>query len=111
MAFPTLSTPPNFPLKETIEDRVLKTKSEAGYVTTRYKSSRQLITFDVNYSMLNDTDKNSLRAFYDTVENVDSFTWLHPYTSVNYTVRFDSIPTFELLDDQKWEVQFLLRQV
>lgn len=111
MAYPTLSTPPNYPLKEIVEDRALKNKSEAGYVTTRLKYTRQNISFDVNYSMLSDADKDALRTFYDTVETVDSFTWLHPYTSVNFTVRFDSAISFELTDDQKWSVAFILRQV
>jgi len=111
MAFPSLSTPPNYPLREVIIDRTLKTTSEAGYVTTRYKNTRQIMSFDVVYSMLTDADKNSLRSFYDTVETVDSFTWTHPYTSVNYTVRFDTVPSFELNDDQKWSCQFLLREV
>lgn len=111
MAYPTLSTPPNFPLKETPLNRALKTTSEAGYVTARLKYTRQLVSFEVVYSMLTDTDKDALRAFYDTVETVESFTWLHPYTSVNYTVRFDSEISFELTDDQKWSVTFVLRQV
>ena len=111
MAFPALSVPPNYPLKEIIADRALKTVSEAGYVTTRQKNTRQIISFEIVYAMLSDADKNSLRSFYDTVETIDSFTWTHPYTSVNYTVRFDTVPTFELTDDQKWSCQFLLRQV
>jgi len=111
MAYPTLSTPPNYPLKEVIADGALKTISEAGYVSTRKKYTRQIVSFEVIYLMLDDTDKNALRAFYDTVENVESFSWLHPYTSITYTVRFDSVPLFELTDDQKWSCSFTLRQV
>jgi len=111
MAFPSLTQPPNYPLKEIITDRALKTISEAGYVTTRLKYTKKNISFDVNYLMLSDADKDSLRTFYDTVETVDSFTWTHPYTSVVYTVRFDSVPSFELTDNDKWTCQFLLRQV
>ena len=110
-SFPALSTPPNYPLREIIEDRALKGKSEAGYVSTRYKYTRQTVSFEVLYSMLTDADRDLLRDFYDEVETVDSFTWVNPYTNVSYTVRFDSVPTFDLVDNDKHECKFLLRQI
>lgn len=109
--YPTLTVPPNYPLKESPEDRAIRNKSEAGYVQTRYRSTRQILSFDVVYSMLDGTDKGALKTFYDTVETVDSFTWTHPYTSVSYTVRFDTVPAFDLVDNEKWECRFTLRQV
>ena len=110
-SYPLLSTPPSYPLKEIIEDRALKGKSEAGYITTRYKYTRQNVSFEVNYSMLTDADKALLRDFYDDVETVDSFTWTDPYTNVSYAVRFDTVPTFDLVDNNKHECEFLLRVI
>lgn len=107
--YPSLTTPPNYPLTEGIEDPAIKTKSEAGYVTTRKKYTKQNVSFGVTYSMLTDTDKDTLRTFYDTVETVDTFTWTHPYTSQTYTVRFDGVPSFELTDNNMWSVSFTLR--
>jgi phage-related protein len=109
--FPSLSTPPNYPLREIIEDRAIKNKSEAGYVQTRLRATRQTKLFEVVYNVLSDSDKSSLKTFYDTVENVDSFNWTHPYTDVTYTVRFDTIPTFNLIDNDRWECSFTLREV
>ena len=108
--FPTLTTPPNYPLKEIIDDGSIKNVSEAGYITTRRKYTHQNISYaEISYTMLTDTDKEALRTFYDTVENVDTFEWTHPYTDVVYTVRFDTVPTFELMDNNKWSVNFALR--
>ena len=107
--FPTLSTPPNYPLKEIIGDGSIKNISEAGYVTTRRKYTHQNISYEVIYAMLTDADKNALRVFYDTVENVDTFSWTHPYTAVVYTVRFDTIPTFDLVENDKWSCSFTLK--
>ena len=109
--FPTLSQPPNYPLREIIDDGSIKNVSEAGYITTRRKYTHQNISFEISYAMLIDADKNALRTFYNTVENVDTFSWTHPYTSVIYTVRFGTVPTFELMDNNKWSVNFTLRTV
>lgn len=93
--FPTLSTPPKYPLKMTRDDFSLKSPSEAGYVHARSRFTRQRRRWELSYENVTQTDANLIEAFVTTVGTVDSFTWAHP-ASGQYTVRFDSPPKQEM---------------
>lgn len=97
--FPTLSIPPVYPLKEKWgdDDQTIRPKTEAGYVITSSKYSRNRKVFTVTYENLSAADKTALDSFLDTVNGLtDYFTWVHPASGISYTVRFDTIPEFNL---------------
>lgn len=95
--FPTLSTPPVYPLKESRDpDSTIKSKTESGYTITRSRYSKVRMIFEVNYSNLSQSDKDLLDTFIDIVLATDTFTWTHPSTGSTYTVRFDEIPEISL---------------
>lgn len=95
--FPTLSTPPVYPLKQSRDgDQFIKSKTEAGYVITRSRYSRARLKFNVSYQNISAADKALLETLIDEVDGeIGYFTWTHPITSVSYTVRFDKTPEIE----------------
>lgn len=116
--FPTLSTPPTYPLKEKWgdEDQTIKSKTESGYVISRSRYTRNRKIFTVKYENITAADKSSLDAFLDTVNGAaDSFTWVHPASSISYVVRFETSPEFELAlfdgASYYYNVEFVLAEV
>jgi hypothetical protein len=91
MAFPTLSRPPSFPIDPdgSLEDGVLRTTAEAGYVETRPRFTRARRSWGLNYPNLPDADTVTLRSWeLTTLRNgADSFDWTHPLTAATYTVQ------------------------
>ena len=82
------STPkPNMPFKETINKPALRKSYDGGYEQSRPKYTRSTKTFELNYKALNETDADTLSSFFETYQG-DSFLFVHPATSVEYTVRF-----------------------
>lgn len=95
--FPTLSTPPVYPLKQSRDgDQFIKSKTEAGYVITRSRYSRVRNRFSIVYENISAADKALLDALITEVDGETGyFTWVHPITNVSYTVRFDKTPEIE----------------
>jgi len=111
MAFPTLSVNPNYPIEEGIESSSIKSAFEAGYVLTRARFTRQRNTFKISYSLLSNADKELLKEHMDEVLDISTFTWTHPVTSVSYTVRYQTIPQFQYMQYQRWNISFILEQI
>ena len=111
MAYPTLSTNPSFPLDEGRIVSSIKSNFEAGYVLARARHTRQRKTFKVNYILMSDEDKVLLEAHIDSVLDITPFTWVHPKTSVSYTVRYQSVPQFQYVQYPYWAVNFILEQI
>ena len=114
--YPTLTELYPSSLKEATEDPVIKSDMEAGYVHTRVRYTRFRHQFEISYKNLPNADKLTLDTFCDTVYgSVTSFTWVHPITSVSYTVRFDKRPQFEAQEydgaSYRWNVDFTLVEV
>lgn len=91
--FPTLSTPPIYPLPEAKEDRTIKSSMEAGYQHTRTRYTKVRRTWGpIRYENISGSDVTLLDAHIDTVhECADIFTWNHPISG-QYSVRFQSVP-------------------
>lgn len=68
--------------------------------------------FKLQWKLLSDTDKTTLQNFFIARKGAfESFTWVHPKTSVSYTVRFlEDLATFEAFYVSLWalhEVEFI----
>lgn len=114
--FPTLTKEPSFPLPEEKEDTTIKSKSEAGYVQTRRRFTRERMSFAVKYEMLPNADKDAIGDHVDGVYGgVSSFNWTHPITGTAYVMRYDKRPKFEPVhydgDQYLWNVDFVLNEV
>lgn len=90
-AFPTLSKRPSYPLDPDgeIEDAILRSPSDGGYVQTRPRYTRVRRNWGVNYLHLPDADVTLLRSFEITTlrNGADLFTWTHPLSATAYTVQ------------------------
>jgi hypothetical protein len=91
--FPTLSTPPVYPLPEEREDRTIASPFEAGYRHTRTRYTKARRTWGpIRYENIYGNDVSLLDAHVETVhECADMFTWNHP-VSGQYNVRFKTVP-------------------
>lgn len=91
MAFPTLSQVPAVPIAPDgeLEDVILRTPTDAGYVQTRPRFTRARRTWGLNYPALSNADADILRDYERlTLHNgADPFAWTHPISSVVYTVQ------------------------
>lgn len=111
-AFPTLSINPELPIGETREDSTIRTDMEGGYEHTRARFTRIRRTFKIIYRNLPGADKSTLDAFVTTVKcGADSFTWAHPVTQTQYTVRFKPIPEYSYTTYNYYDVEFGLLEV
>ena len=90
----------------------MKSPPESGYIQTRSRYTKNRYFFDVVYRNISDVDHDFLWSFVAMVcGTVATFTWTEPYSGTSYTVRFDSMPTFENVDDNLWNVAFRLTSV
>lgn len=91
MAFPALSRPPSYPIDPdgAIEDAVLRSPSDAGYVQTRPKFTRVRQSFGIKYPSLPDADVALLKTWERTTlaNGSGSDTWTHPLSAATYTVQ------------------------
>jgi hypothetical protein len=116
MAYPTLTENgitinPNYPIEEGRESTSIKSKMESGYVLTRARFTRQRLNFKLSYSLLSNTNKLSLEAHMVSVLDITPFNWTHPVSGVTYSVRYQSVPQFQYMQYQRWNVSFILEQV
>lgn len=112
LEFPTLSINPSYPLKEEIEDSVIRSDFEGGYEQTRPRFTRQRKTFTVVYKLLPDADKQTLENFYQQLRGgADAFTWTHPVYGTTHTVRFTKPIKFEYVFYNHWNAEIELREV
>lgn len=111
MAFPTLSVNPDYPIEEAKIPSSIKSNFESGHQLARSRFTRDRNIFQLNYRLLSNADKLLLAAHMDEVKDVDSFTWTHPISATSYTVRYETIPQFQYIQYQRWNVNFKLVQV
>lgn len=111
MAYPTLSVNPNFPIDESVEQSSIKSRFEAGYVLTRARFTRERKKFGIAYTLLSNADYTLLKAHVDSVLDITPFDWTHPVSSVTYSMRYQSVPQFQYIFYQRWNVSFVLEQV
>lgn len=80
-----------------LEDNTIRSKSEAGYVFTRKRSTRRPRRhFKTGFTSINEADKALLVSFYDSVGGGSSiFTWTDPTDDTEYSVRFVSNLKFD----------------
>lgn len=66
---------------------LIESKFEGNYSQTRRGATRGVRTFNLSYDAITNAEYDTLEAFFDA--NVGStFTFVHPQTSVSYTVKF-----------------------
>jgi len=88
-SFPSsLPDPEVHGLEEDYNKTAVRTEFEAGYVQSRARFTRARRTWSkIYWTGLSSSDLSTLLTFFNTYQG-DSFTWTHPITSVEYTVRF-----------------------
>lgn len=101
MPTPSFPTLPAFalPLGQERVDRVIRSESEGGYVTTRLRNTRQTSKFKRSWNALSETDLETLMTFFDGDAAGGSafFTWTSDIDGSSLTVRFGSPPKVELV--------------
>jgi len=94
MAFPTLTRKPSTldPDGE-LEDAVLRSPFDAGYVQSRPKYTRMRRSWGVRYTELPDADVATLRTYEQTtlVNGASPFDWTHPKLGFTVTVNIGRI--------------------
>jgi hypothetical protein len=114
-AFPTLSRGPSYPLDPdgVNTDVVLRNETTGGYEITRPRTTRSRLSWGVNFNGLTDSDISTLKTFeVTTLKNgSDSFTWQHPVSGTNYTVRLTGPISYSKFDKDITAVSFGIKQV
>jgi hypothetical protein len=98
-------------LEETTPDALVKSESEAGYVTTRPRFTRARRTFKLTYKALTDADKALLDTFFYTSTSHGStvFAWTDPITSASHNVRIKPI-SWQTVRYNQWAAQIELEE-
>lgn len=84
---------PDFPITESTVFNTLKTDIKYGPNARRRKwnSGIKRRVFDVKFNKVTASEMVLLSNFYNSMNgDLDSFTWVHPETSVSYTVKFSN---------------------
>ena len=112
LSFPDV-TAPEYPLKETFEDNLIKSAMENGVVKTRPRLTKVRRSLESEWSLLNNDSKDALEQFFLSKTKCGSlpFKWLHPYSEKSYVVRFDGPPSFSLKMKDYWQVSIKLQEV
>ena len=112
---------PTFPLtfpplvngfEESFEDAVLRSEYEAGYEQTRARYTRLRRRFKCVYRISN-AQKNTLDNFYvvNLKNGAFAFTWTHPVSGSNISVRYANPPTYKPLPNNYWYCTMELSEV
>lgn len=112
LSFPDV-TAPDYPLKETFEDNLIKSSMENGVVKTRPRFTKARRSFELEWSSLDSDSKELLEQFFLSKTKCGSlpFKWMHPHTEKTYNVRFDGPPTFSLKFTDYWQASIKLQEV
>ena len=112
LSFPDV-TAPEYPLKETFEDNLIKSSMENGVVKTRPRFTNVRRSFELEWSLLDNDSKDALEQFFLTKTKCGSlpFKWLHPHSEKSYSVRFSEPPAFNLKMKDYWQVSVKLQEV
>ena len=112
LSFPDV-TAPDYPLKETFEDNLIKSSMENGVVKTRPRFTKARRSFELEWASLDTDSKRLLEQFFLTKTKCGSlpFKWMHPHTEEIYNVRFYEPPTFSLKFTDYWQASIKLQEV
>ena len=115
--FPTLSTTQDSALYSVeLEDQSIKTPLDGGYVASRPRHTRlPRKTFKTGYTMLTETDKQTLEQFYGAMKGGSViFDWTDTSTNTTYSVRFADKLSWKYTGKgnyKRWDIQLTLQQV
>ena len=88
------------------------TESAAGYVMSRGRGTVAKKAFDIGYTAMSNTQRDTLQTFFN--DNIgDSFDWTHPETGgATYDVVFlEDELSFEWIGLDNWSISFSIREV
>ena len=113
LRFPVFIDNPEYPLKETLEDNLLRSNMEDGTVKTRPRFTRNRKTYELTWAHMDDDQKEMLEEFFlkKTKNGSKSFRWTHPATDITKVVRFAEVPDFTLKVRSYWAVTVKLQEV
>ena len=88
--------------------------TEGGHVITRARFTRIIRKWEIKYTRMTKVNKNTVKAFEDAcLGGSETFTWLNPEDSTNYTVRFLEPIIYTPHKDTNWlwwVVEFMLEE-
>jgi hypothetical protein len=113
--FPTVSRSPRISGYEegVSNDTTIRTRSEAGYVKTRPRSTRFPDKWKATYPALTTAEKDSIRVFEKTTVKLgaDAFVWTHPVDGAK-TVRFSELVKYTPVSKSSlWDVTISVEEV
>ncbi len=110
--FPTLSSGVmGYPLSEgSLGFADLRTPTDAGYVKTRRRFTRDPKKWTVVYRGLTDADYTTMASFISTYGTTGKFNWTHPVDSSTKVVRFSKRPSL-VKRSPYWEMTCELEEV
>lgn len=97
-------------LQERLKKGQLIADFEAGYVQSTAKWTRSRKIFEMTWSGMTDSDKETLESFFDSSLG-SAFTWTHPLSGQTYTVMFayDEFPA-RYVPLNHWRVELTLEE-
>ena len=109
--FPTLSEEPTTDYQEDYYKPSVRTEFDGNYSQVRPKFTRAVNIFSINFKLLTQTDKSTLKTFFAANQGT-SFTWTNPADSVEYLVRFkQETLQFKFHSPLRYDVNIILEEV
>lgn len=97
------------------EDVTVRGEVEGGYIITRPRHTRlPRRTFETGFSDLSQVQLGQVITFAESKRGGLAFTYTHPTSGVEYTVRFKGAPkpTYKgIADNPRWDVAVTLEQI
>ena len=111
-----LHTPVVADLEEIIaQDPTIRSQYDGGYVQTRARFTNIKRRWNVHYTMMSQTNKNTIRTFEAARKvGAESFSWTNPENGNSYTVRFLEPVVYRPINNMGylyWDITFILEQV
>ena len=108
--YPETLPSPSFPVQQGIDNPALRDEMENGTVQSRAKYTRLRKSWSLRYPALEATDRDALRAFYDSVKGGSE---AFDYTATDeetYLVRFTGYSE-TIITEKFYEISVTLEEV
>lgn len=85
--WPAALPSPSLGMSEEIYLPQLKSEFEANYIQSRPRATREIRRWNLKWNAMSESNYQTLETFFIANQG-SSFTWPHPVTATNYSVRF-----------------------
>ena len=110
--FPDIALP-DYPLKITREDNILRSTTDAGYQITRQRYTRARKTYELTWKTMRQDDRDTLIDFFErrTANGSLPFYWINPIDDTRHQVRFTEPITESLTSFQLYSIAIKIMEV